>query len=78
MTYIRLSHPFDSSASGARVSVSSHANLLRPCIQGFQGYDLSILRIRYLVPRMFLCAVFSCLDILRIDGCLSSILEQCS
>ena len=41
--------------------------------QGFQGYGLRILRIRYLVPRILVCAVFSCLAILRIEGCL----KQC-
>ena len=35
----------------------------------FQGYGLSILRIEYLVPRMFVCAVVSCSAILRIEGC---------
>ena len=42
--------------------------------QGFQGYALPILRIRYLVPRMLFCVVFSCLAILRIEGCLNSTL----
>ena len=42
--------------------------------QGFQGYGLSILRIRYLVPRMLFCVVFSRLAILRIEGCLNSTL----
>ena len=40
--------------------------------QGFQGYDVSILRIVYLVPRICVCLVFSCLAILRIEGCLNS------
>ena len=40
-------------------------------LQGFQGYCLSMLRIRYPVPRMLFCAVFSCLAILRIEGCLN-------
>ena len=38
--------------------------------QGFQGYGLSILRIRYLAPRMLFGVVVSCLAILRIEGCL--------
>ena len=37
--------------------------------QGFQGYGLSILRIRYLVPRMVVCAVLGCFAILRTEGC---------
>ena len=45
-----------------------------PGSHGFQEYGLSILRIRYLVPRMFVCAVFSCLAILRIGGSLNSTL----
>ena len=41
--------------------------------QGFQGYGLSILRVGSLVPRkLFVCVVFSCLAILRIEGCLNS------
>ena len=44
--------------------------------QGFQGYGLSTLRIGYLVPRMFVCAVFSCLAVLRIEACLNSTLSQ--
>ena len=38
-------------------------------VQGFQGYGLSSLRIRYLVPRIYLFV--SCLAILRIEGVLS-------
>ena len=38
----------------------------------------SILRFRYLLPRKCVCAVFSCLAILRIEGCLNSILQQYS
>ena len=43
-------------------------------VQGFQGYDLSILRVRYLTPQTCFCLVFSCLAILRIEGCLNSTL----
>ena len=44
-------------------------------VQGCQGYGLSVLRIRYLVPRMFcVCAVLSRLAILRIQGCRNSTL----
>ena len=39
--------------------------------KGLQGYGLSIVRFRYLVPRIFVCVVFSCLAILRIEGCLN-------
>ena len=38
---------------------------------GISGYGLSILRTRYFVPRMFVCVVFGCLAILRIEGCLN-------
>ena len=42
--------------------------------QGFQGCGLSMIRIRYLVPRMLLFVFFvSCLAILRIEGCLNSL-----
>ena len=40
----------------------------------FKDTVLSTLRIGYLVPRRFCCVVFSCSAILRIEGCLSSIL----
>ena len=43
-------------------------------LQGFQGYGLSIHRIRYIVPRMRLCVVFSRSAVLRIEGCLISTL----
>ena len=42
--------------------------------QGFQGYSLSILRIRYLVPRRLFCVAFACLAIIRVEGCLNSTL----
>ena len=42
--------------------------------QGFQGYGLSIIRIRYLVPRKLFCVVFSRSAILRIEACLKSTL----
>ena len=45
-----------------------------PGDRGFQGHGLSITRIRNLAPRMFACAVFSRLAILRIEGCLKSTL----
>ena len=38
----------------------------------FKDTVLSILRIRYLVPRMCFCAVFGCLAICRFGGCLNS------
>ena len=47
-----------------------HAEMRVFGVQGFQGYGLSIVRIRYLVPRMFVCVVFSCLAALRIEECL--------
>ena len=34
-------------------------------------FIISIIRIRCLVPRMFVCVAFSCLAILRIEGCLT-------
>ena len=43
-----------------------------------QGYGSSTLRIGYLVPRMIVCAVASCLAMLRIEGCLNSTLWQFS
>ena len=36
------------------------------------------LQVRYLFPRMCLCVVFSCLAILRIEGCLNSTLQRYS
>ena len=42
--------------------------------RGFQGCGLSIIRIRYLAPRMSFCVGFSCLAVLRIEGCLNSTL----
>ena len=50
------------------------AALVAEALQGFHGYGLPILRIRHLVPRMVVCVVFSCLAILRIEGCLNSTL----
>ena len=44
-------------------------------VQGFQGYGLSIIRIRYIPCSSKVCLfLFSCLAILRIEGCLSSTL----
>ena len=37
---------------------------------------LSVLRIVYLAPRMFVCVVFSCLAILRVEGSLSRTLQH--
>ena len=45
---------------------------LEASFQGFQGHGVSIIRIRYIVPLMFVCIVFSCLAILRIEGCLNN------
>ena len=43
--------------------------------RGFRGYDLSILRIRYLVPRMaWFVLRLVVLTILRIEGCLNGTL----
>ena len=58
-------------------ALSSYA-LTCALLTGFQGCGLSILRIGYLVPRMCVCVVFSCLAILRIEGCLNSTLQRCS
>ena len=44
----------------------------------FQGCGFSNLRIGELVPRMCCCVVFSCLAIIRIEGCLNSVLQQYS
>ena len=56
----------------------SHSDCPRVCAggQGFLGYDLSVLWIRYLVPRMCVCVVFSRSAILRIEGCLNRSLES--
>ena len=45
-------------------------------LQGFQGHGLSILRIRYLVPRTCFCDAFSSSAILRVEGCLNNTLQQ--
>ena len=52
---------------------NKHKNVFKG-YQGFQRYGLSVLRIRYFVPRMCVCDVFSCLAILRVEGCLNSTL----
>ena len=46
--------------------------MIHICGQGFQGDGLSILRSRYLVPRMFVCVIVSRLAILRIEVSLNS------
>ena len=45
-----------------------------PGLRGFQGYGLSILRVRYLVPRFIVCVVFSRFAILGIEGRLNGTL----
>ena len=58
-----------------RVRRQRHGPPRRPGgAQGSQGCCSSILRIRYLVPGMFVCVEFSCSAILRIEGCQNSTL----
>ena len=59
----------------SRHRLIAHFDQARRLYQGFQGYGLSIIRIRYLVCSSNVVRVcFSCLAILRIEGCLNSTL----
>ena len=62
--------------AAARTSATCRTSSSGESAQGFQGYGLSILRFRYLVPRMCCCVVVSCLAIMSIEGCLNSTLQQ--
>ena len=60
---------------GCRVSVAATSSQATATFRDFKGTVLSILLIRYLVPRMVVAyVVFSRLAILRIEGCLNSAL----